>query len=84
MSFIVATNVVVSQPPKRQPTGMLTAHAKSGQTVPNGAKQGQTWPNGAKLGQTGTSWANWGDHSLVGVRAESILGLAGDPPRDGS
>ena len=28
MSFIVATNVIASQPPERQPTGTLTAHAK--------------------------------------------------------
>ena len=29
MSFIVATNVVTSQLPERQPKGMLTARAKS-------------------------------------------------------
>ena len=29
MLFIVATNVIVSGPPKRRPTGMLTARAKS-------------------------------------------------------
>ena len=28
MTFIVATNVVASQPPKRQPTGMLHVRAK--------------------------------------------------------
>ena len=28
MTFIVATNVIASQPPERQPTGRLHAHAK--------------------------------------------------------
>ena len=63
-----------------------TKRGQIGKDLPNRAyqvKQGQTWPNGTKQGQTGPSRANWGDHPWVGVRAESILGLAGDPPRDG-
>ena len=35
MTFIVATNVVASRPPKRQPTGTLTACAKT-TTIPAG------------------------------------------------
>ena len=65
----------------------------------NGIEWGQIWPNWTKRGQTGKdlpnrvyqvkqaqtgpSRDNLGDHPWVGVRAEGILGLAGDPPRDG-
>ena len=38
MLFIVATNVVASQPPERQPTGMLTTCANNQPFFKNTAK----------------------------------------------
>ena len=68
MTFIVATNVVASRPPERQPTGTPHARANQGQTSQieqNEIKQG---------GQPNKGWSFHGRHGKRSGHGDTVCG----------